>query len=133
MKDTKLDVMDMSLEEILNLEFDTETTIDYIKDIQELKNLKREIEFNNATKSRVSWKTYFESEEEIINTLKMITTEIKFEDYINGYEYINSFARQVRQGKTLTKKQITQCKRLASQIKLAYVKECFIQLGINYK
>lgn len=133
MKDTKLDVMGMSLEEILNLEFDTETTIDYIKDIQELKNLKREIEFNNATKSRVSWKTYFESEEEIVKTLELITTEIKFEDYINGYEYINSFARQVRQGKTLTKKQITQCKRLASQIKLAYVKECFIQLGINYK
>ena len=128
MKDTKLDVMGMSLEEILNLEFDTETTINYIKDIQQLKSLKQKIEFNNATKSRVSWKTYFESEEEIVKTLELITTEIKFEDYINGYEYINSFSKQVREGKTLTKKQLTQCKRLASQIKLAYVKECFKRL-----
>ena len=102
--------------------------INYIKDIQQLKSLKQKIEFNNATKSRVSRKTYFESEEEIVKTLELITTEIKFEDYINGYEYINSFARQVRQGKSLTKKQLTQCKRLASQIKLAYVKECFKRL-----
>ena len=133
MKNNELSWYNMDIEEILNLEFDTETTINYINDIQELKELKRKIEFNNATKSRVSWRTYFESEEEIVETLKLIVTEIKFEDYINGYEYINSFSKQVREGKTLTKKQITQCKRLASQIKLAYVRECFIQLGINYK
>ena len=128
MKNNEVNWCNMDIQELLNLDFDTEATIDYIKDIQELKNLKREIEFNNATKSRVSWKTYFESEEEIVKTLELIVTEIKFEDYINGYEYINSFSKQVREGKTLTKKQITQCKRLASQIKLAYVKECFNQL-----
>ena len=133
MKNNELSWYNMDIEEVLNLKFDTETTVNYIKDIQELKQLKHRIEFNNATKSRVSWKTYFESEKEIIKTLELITTEIKFEDYINGYEYINSFSRQVRQGKTLTKKQLTQCKRLASQIKRAYVRECFIQLGINYK
>ena len=133
MKNNELNWYNMDIQEILNLEFDTETTIDYIKDIQQLKSLKQKIEFNNATKSRVSWKTYFESEEEIVKTLKLIVTEIKFEDYINGYEYINGFSKQVREGKSLTEKQIRQCKRLASQIKLAYVKECYNQLGIDYK
>ena len=128
MKNNELSWYNMDIEEILGLEFDTEITVDYIKDIQQLKSLKQKIEFNNATKSRVSWKTYFESEEEIVKTLELIVTEIKFEDYINGYEYINSFSKQVREGKTLTKKQITQCKRLASQIKLAYIKECYNQL-----
>ena len=133
MKNNELSWYNMDIEEILGLEFDTETTVDYIKDIQQLKSLKQEIEFNNATKSRVSWKTYFESEEEIVKTLELITTEIKFEDHINGYGYINGFSKQVREGKALTEKQVRQCKRLASQIKLAYVKECYNQLGIDYK
>ena len=46
--------------------------------------------------------------------------------YINGiyrgYEYIHSFAKQLRSGKTLTEKQITVCKKIASEIKKAYLK-----------
>ena len=106
--------------------------MEYIKDRELLSKIKHKVEFNNATKTRVKWNEYFEDEQDLINTLEMIVTEIKFTDYINGYGYINSFANQIRQGKTLTEKQIRQCKRLASQIKLAYIRECCIQLGINY-
>lgn len=43
-----------------------------------------------------------------------------------GYEYIHSFAKQVQNGKTLSEKQIRQCKRLALEIKkAASIKDCY--------
>lgn len=41
---------------------------------------------------------------------------------IKGYVYIIPFSEKVKKGEILTKKQITQAKRLACQIKLAEVK-----------
>ena len=40
MKNNELSWYNMDIEEILGLEFDTEITVDYIKDIQQLKSLK---------------------------------------------------------------------------------------------
>lgn len=105
--------------------------MEYIKDIREIKEQKVFIERKKAFNSRVKWTEYFQDEQELLNTLKMIDKEIKFEDHIDGYEYINSFARQIRCGKILTEKQVRQCKRLASQIKLAYLKCCCCRLGYN--
>ena len=70
---------------------------------------------------RTKWNEIFESENEIVNALKEIP-EIQYANQIpyTGYMYINSFSHQIRAGKELTAKQITQCKRLALQIRIAY-------------
>ena len=132
MKDTKLDVMDMSLEEILNLEFDmvapTKPVVQYITDIEEIENKITEVDRTKALNSKVPYTEYFESEEELIETLKLIIPE-RVGEYIKGFGFIKGFAKTVRDGKTLTEKQLIQCKRVASQIKLAYLEECKRQLG----
>lgn len=132
MKDTKLDVMDMSLEEILNLEFDmvapTKPVIQYITDIEEIENKITEVDRTKALNSKVPYTKYFESEEEMIETLKLVIPE-RVGEHIKGFGYVRGFAKTVRDGKELSKKQVTQCKRVASQIKLAYLEECKHQLG----
>ncbi len=85
----------------------------------------------NSTLNPVKWNEIYTSEEEIINELKQIHIPEKNEWFgINplykGYEYIHSFAKQVQNGRTLTDKQTTQCKRLATEIKKAYsIKDCY--------
>ena len=132
MKDTKLDVMGMSLEEILNLEFDmvqpAKPVVQYITDIEEIENKITEVDRTKALNSKVLYTKYFESEEEMIETLKLVIPE-RVGEHIKGFGYVRGFAKTVRDGKELSKKQVTQCKRVASQIKLAYLEECKHQLG----
>lgn len=77
------------------------------------------------------WTDFFKSEEELMDSLRNI--DLRYFDFkhtntpvihcgIKGYEYIVSFSEKVKKGENLTKKQITQTKRLACQIKLAEVK-----------
>ena len=131
MKDTKLDVMDMSLEEILNLEFDMVAPtrpVEYLTDIEEIENEITEVDRTKALNSKVPYTKYFESEEEMIETLKLVIPE-RVGEHITGFGFVKGFAKTVRDGKKLSKKQVTQCKRIASQIKLAYLEECKHQLG----
>lgn len=131
MKDNKLDFSNMDIEDILNLDFDIEVStksVEYLKDIEEIENKITEVDRMKAFNSKVPYTEYFESEEELIETLKLVIPE-KVGKHIQGFAYIQGFAKTVRDGKELSKKQITQCKRIASQIKLAYLEECKHQLG----
>ena len=131
MKDNKLDFSSMSIEDILNLEFDIEVptkSVEYLKDIEEIENKITEVDRIKVLNSKVPYTEYFESQEEMIETLKLVIPE-KVGKHIQGFAYIQGFAKTVRDGKELSKKQITQCKRIASQIKLAYLEECKHQLG----
>lgn len=132
MKDKKLDFSNMSLEDILNLDFDmvapTKPVVNYLTDIEEIENEITKVDRMKAFNSKVPYTEYFESEEELIETLKLVIPE-NVGQHINGFFYIKGFAKTVREGRELSKKQITQCKRIASQIKLAYLEECQRQLG----
>lgn len=132
MNKKELDFSNMSLEEILNLDFDmvssTEPVVKYITDIEEIENEITKVDRTKVLNSKVPYTEYFESEEEMIETLKLIIPE-KVGQHIQGFSYIKGFSKTVREGKILTEKQVTQCKRVASQIKLAYLEECKHQLG----
>lgn len=74
---------------------------------------------------KYKWTDVYSSEEEMLVDLKEVDIDIG-EYMVNwlypvykGYEFIHSFARQLQAGKVLSPKQITQCKRLATQIKIA--------------
>lgn len=79
----------------------------------------------------VKWSTVYYSEAEIVEDLKKIRIPEKGEliavyRLYAGYEYIHSFARWVQNGKTLTEKQMRQCKRLALEIKkAAAIADCY--------
>ena len=132
MKDKKLDFSNMDIEDILNLDFDievsTKSTIEYLTNIEEIENEITKVDRMKAFNSKVPYTEYFESEEELIETLKLVIPE-KVGQHIKGFGFIKGFAKTVRDGKELSKKQVTQCKRIASQIKLAYLEECKRQLG----
>ena len=132
MKNNKLDFSNMSLEEILNLNFDmvvpTKPVVEYLTNIEEIENEITKVDRTKVLNSKVPYTEYFKSEEELIETLKLIIPE-KVGQHIQGFSYIKGFSKTVREGKILTEKQVTQCKRVASQIKLAYLEECKHQLG----
>lgn len=132
MNKKELDFSNMDIEEILNLDFDmvapTKPIVEYITDIEEIENEITKVDRTKVLNSKVPYTEYFESEEEMIETLKLVIPE-KVGKHIQGFAYIQGFAKTVRDGKELSKKQITQCKRIASQIKLAYLEECKHQLG----
>lgn len=79
----------------------------------------------------VKWTDVYKSESEIIEDLKKvhIPEEQELWMHINlysGWSYIHSFARAVQSGKELTDKQMTQCKRLALEIKkAARIADCY--------
>lgn len=135
MKDKKLDFSNMSLEEILDLDFDmvepTKPVVEYLTNIEEIENEITKVDRMKAFNSKVPYTEYFESEEELIETLKLVIPE-KVGEHIKGFGFIKGFAKTVRDGKELSKKQVTQCKRIASQIKLAYLEECKHQLGYMF-
>ena len=135
MKNNKLDFSNMSLEDILNLDFDIEVpekqTIEYLKDIEEIENEITKTDRTKVLNSKVPYTEYFESEEELIETLKLIIPE-NVGQHINGFAFVKGFAKTVRDGRELSKKQVTQCKRISSQIKLAYLEECKHQLGYMF-
>lgn len=132
MKNNKLDFSNMDIEDILNLDFDivspTKPIVEYITDLEEIENEITKVDRTKVLNSKVPYTEYFESEEEMIETLKLIIPE-KVGQHIQGFAYIKGFSKTVREGKILTEKQVTQCKRVASQIKLAYLEECKHQLG----
>lgn len=132
MNKKELDFSNMDIEEILNLDFDivapTKPIVEYITDIEEIENEITKVDRTKVLNSKVPYTEYFESQEEMIETLKLIIPE-KVGKHIQGFAYIQGFAKTVRDGKELSPKQITQCKRIASQIKLAYLEECKHQLG----
>jgi len=76
---------------------------------------------------KYKWSDIYKNEEEMIADLHYVESEAykkvmdPFAPIYLGYEYIHSFAKQVKEGKQLSKKQITQCKRLAKEIKKARV------------
>lgn len=103
---------------------------------------------------KYKWTDIYDSENEIINDLKLVDEEVfmktfnAFAPWYKGYEFIHSFSKQIAQGKTLSPKQMTQCKRLASEIKKAAIfnrhfrannKDMFLQalgrrlIGSKYK
>ena len=132
MNKKELDFSNMDIEEILNLDFDivspTKPVVEYLTNIEEIENKITEVDRTKVLNSKVPYTEYFESEEEMIETLKLVIPE-KVGKHIQGFAYIQGFARTVRDGKELSPKQLTQSKRIASQIKLAYLEECKRQLG----
>lgn len=75
----------------------------------------------------VKWTHFFKSEDDIVNALKYIPIVNEIDLFIGtttvykGYKYIHSFAKAVQSGKTLTPAQMRQAKRLAAEIKKAYL------------
>lgn len=79
----------------------------------------------------IKWNEIYQSEDEIVEDLKQIHIPKKEDLYkigglYKGYEYIHSFAKQVQSGKTLSDKQMTQCKKLAFEIKKAVTIKDFL-------
>lgn len=69
-----------------------------------------------------SWSEIYNCEEEMIADLSKVyvpKNRTAPQYTFIGYEYIYSFATQLQNGKSLSEKQITQCKRMAIQIKKA--------------
>lgn len=131
MKDNKLDFSNMDIEDILNLDFDIEVStksVEYLKDIEEIENKITEVDRKKVLNSKVPYTEYFANEEELIETLELIIPE-NVGQHINGFAFVKGFAKTVRDGKELSPKQLTQSKRIASQIKLAFLEECKRQLG----
>lgn len=71
---------------------------------------------------QIRWNWVFENEEEICKALEQIyipKNRTAPPYTFKGYELVYSFAYYVQKGWTLSEKQMTQCKRLAVEIKKA--------------
>ena len=85
--------------------------------------------------SPVKWTDVYSSEGELVEDLRNIHVPediekdwfwMGCEPFYKGYVYIHSFAKQVQSGRELSKKQLTQCKRLAVEIKCAAaIRDCY--------
>lgn len=64
----------------------------------------------------VKWSDLFEDEKDLISNMMLCKVTGKYP--VMGYGYITSFQKQIAEGKELSKKQITQLKRLARAIYL---------------
>lgn len=91
--------------------------------INEAQRICREIEaITMGGVKKVSWSELYNSEEELLKDLSKVyvpKNRVPPSYTFKGHEYIYSFATQLQSGKTLSEKQIAQCKRLALQIKKA--------------
>jgi hypothetical protein len=72
------------------------------------------------------FESFYNSIDEMLYELKHVyvpknNEEIQIVGIYKGFNYIHGFAKQLRQGKNLSEKQITQCKKLAVEIKKAYL------------
>ena len=82
-------------------------------------------EFDEIRREKsVRWSDIFRNEYDLIITLKAVPVinpnEVFLGKYYTGYAYINRLAYILQHGGALTKKQMTQAKKLASEIKIAY-------------
>ena len=97
--------------------------------IREAQKIVMEIEYKYQSNLKVKWNDIYKSEVELLVDLKNIIIPQNTNDIYNlyrGYIYIHNFAKQIQQGKELTKAQITQCKRLAIEIKKsASIVKCY--------
>lgn len=66
--------------------------------------------------SSVKWSDLFDDEKDLIE--HMLLCKVTGNYPVMGYGYITSFQKQIAEGKELSKKQITQLKRLARAIYL---------------
>lgn len=101
-------------------------------DLRKAQVVTRKIDFEYQSQIKtVKWTEIYNSESEILEDLKVIHIPNKEESHriytlYKGYEFIHSFAKQVQNGKSLTEKQMIQCKRLALEIKkAASIKDCY--------
>lgn len=62
----------------------------------------------------VKWSSIYDTEEELIADL--LKSEQYEQRFTKGYVYLESFKKQVNAGKTLSTKQMTMLKRLASEV-----------------
>lgn len=102
-------------------------------DLRKAQIISRNIEnqYRNTFDKTVKWTEIYNSESAIVEDLKNIhipenkdITKILF--LYSGYEYIHSFAKLAQSNKTLTDRQMIQCKRLALEIKKASaIKNCW--------
>lgn len=81
--------------------------------------LKAKLKQSNAGIKTVKWCEIYDGEEELIEAMfdkKVIVENAPLHKMCRGYEYIKSFRRYYEKNNYLTPKQMTQLKRLASQI-----------------
>ncbi len=102
-----------------------------MKNLRNAQIIVKKIDAKYNSLDSVSWNKIYNSETEIVEDLKQIHIPDKSEPLAvyrlyKGYEYIHSFAKQVQNEKTLSEKQLKQCKRLALEIKKAVaIKDCY--------
>lgn len=76
----------------------------------------------NSQYGSIKWADIYDSEEELVNDLLHITIRKTYPDPTKGYEYLSSFQNRLKAGNSLTNKQMTMLKRLASVV--AYERYC---------
>lgn len=77
-----------------------------------------------ASIKKVKWTDIYISEQDMLEELKEVNipeNRTAPSYTYKGYEFIYSFAYYLKQGWKLSEKQIAQCKRLALEIKKAYL------------
>lgn len=79
----------------------------------------KKIDFHKFHFGTVKWSDMFDSEEELIRTMIIVSPRFEVNGY-KGFAYINSFTEYYKKNKELTPKQITQLKRLAKEIYRCY-------------
>ena len=83
--------------------------------------LKSKINLSRAGLKKCKWDEIYDTEQELINDLfseKILTDEDTNFQYkiCKGYDFIKGFKKYYKKNGTLTEKQLTQLKRLASEI-----------------
>lgn len=82
-------------------------------------DLKNKLHESRAGLGRASWDEIFDTEQELIEAMfheKVRTEGAPLHKLCGGYEYIKSFRKYYQKHGELTPKQMTQLKRLASEI-----------------
>ena len=92
---------------------------DYMKQLTE--ELKIKINSSRAGLKKCKWDEIYDTEEELIDDLfseKVLTDEDTsiMSKVCKGYEFVKGFRKYYQKNGTLTEKQMTQLKRLASEI-----------------
>lgn len=71
---------------------------------------------NRSGVEHIKWDEIFDSEAELIETIKTMRIVDKGSRPTSGYAYLRSFQRRLLNGTPMTPKQLTQAKRLAPSI-----------------
>ena len=79
----------------------------------------KKVEFQKLHFSTVKWDDMFDSVDELIRTMIIVSPRFEKNCY-NGYAYVNSFTEYYKNNKELTPKQITQLKRISKEIYKCY-------------